>query len=114
MLPASAPARPASLFWSALVTLIVLPGLAAAVPASAETVTAGPSGWMGSLPDDTGLAELSIPGTHDSGAWRGTVRSRTQDLTITGQLDAGGASWTCAPAITGTPSPSTAVPSTCT
>ncbi|MFD6100359.1 phosphatidylinositol-specific phospholipase C [Nocardiopsis flavescens] len=93
-LPAPAPAgpRPAplSLLWSALITLVVLPGLMAPAPAAAETVTAAePAAWMGALPDGAGLAELSIPGTHDSGAWRGTVWSRTQDLTITEQLDAG-------------------------
>ncbi|WP_306368677.1 phosphatidylinositol-specific phospholipase C [Nocardiopsis sp. CC223A] len=101
MLPASAPVLPVpaptvprpsplSLVWSALVTLVVLPGLMAPAPAAAETVAAAePAGWMGSLPDGAGLAELSIPGTHDSGAWRGTVWSRTQDLTIAEQLDAG-------------------------
>lgn len=101
MPPVHAPARPLaaptvprspslSLLWSALVTLVVLPGLMAPAPAAAETVPAAePAGWMGALPDGTGLAELSIPGTHDSGAWRGTVWSRTQDLTIAEQLDAG-------------------------
>lgn len=44
---------------------------------------------MAAVADDTNLAALSVPGTHDSGAWRGTVWSRTQDLTISGQLDSG-------------------------
>ncbi|MDT0329358.1 phosphatidylinositol-specific phospholipase C [Nocardiopsis lambiniae] len=88
--PAPTGPAPLSLLWSALVTLVVLPGLMAPAPALAEAVPAAePAGWMGSLSDDVNLAELSIPGTHDSAAWRGTVWSRTQDLTIAEQLDAG-------------------------
>lgn len=70
----------------------LLPG---AAPAAAEPVTTaqGPSvaraEWMSAVPDDTRLAALSIPGTHDTGAWRGTVWSRTQDLPLSEQLDSG-------------------------
>jgi 1-phosphatidylinositol phosphodiesterase len=50
-----------------------------------------PADWMARLDDDRALAELSIPGTHDTGAlfepYPGL--SRTQDLTIAEQLAAG-------------------------
>jgi 1-phosphatidylinositol phosphodiesterase len=47
--------------------------------------------WMGNLPGSTSLANLTIPGTHDSGA---TVEvtpgtTKTQDLTVPEQLAAG-------------------------
>ncbi|WP_017583566.1 phosphatidylinositol-specific phospholipase C [Nocardiopsis valliformis] len=68
--------------------------LAAAAPAAAEPVPVQESAvaraeWMAAVPDSANLAALSIPGTHDTGAWRGTVWSRTQDLDLTGQLDSG-------------------------
>lgn len=46
---------------------------------------------MASLPDDRGLAALSIPGTHDSGARFEPLEglAQTQTLTIGEQLDAG-------------------------
>lgn len=49
------------------------------------------SAWMSTLPDERGLAELSIPGTHDSGALYelGTGTARTQELTIEEQLELG-------------------------
>lgn len=49
------------------------------------------SAWMSTLPDERGLAELSIPGTHDSGALYelGTGTARTQELTIEQQLELG-------------------------
>ena len=47
--------------------------------------------WMHSLNDDVSLSQLSIPGTHNSGAryetWPGT--SQCQDLSIDEQLEAG-------------------------
>ncbi|GAB2485739.1 phosphatidylinositol-specific phospholipase C [Nocardiopsis aegyptia] len=58
-------------------------------PATASAVSADRAGWMAPLPDSTALASLSLPGTHDSGAWTGSVWSRTQDLTLTGQLTSG-------------------------
>ncbi|WP_116246834.1 phosphatidylinositol-specific phospholipase C [Nocardiopsis sp. FIRDI 009] len=60
--------------------------LAAPPPASAAPAR---TSWMGRLPDTTPVTSLSLPGTHDSGAWTGSVWSRTQDLTLTGQLDSG-------------------------
>ena len=49
-------------------------------------------GWMAAQPDDRTLAELSIPGTHDSGALHdilGSGTARTQELAIATQLDVG-------------------------
>jgi 1-phosphatidylinositol phosphodiesterase len=50
-----------------------------------------PADWMAGIDDSRGLAELSIPGAHDTGAllepYPGTAR--TQDLTIAEQLAAG-------------------------
>jgi 1-phosphatidylinositol phosphodiesterase len=69
--------------------------LCAGAPAVAESAapaqepSVARSGWMSAIPDDTHLAALSIPGTHDTGAWRGTAWSRTQDLTLSEQLDSG-------------------------
>lgn len=74
--------------------------LSGAAPAAAAPVATEPADtaqdpsvaraeWMSAIPDDTNLAALSIPGTHDTGAWRGTVWSRTQDLPLSEQLDSG-------------------------
>lgn len=47
-------------------------------------------GWMEGVPDSASLADLTIPGTHDSGTSNvSTVFSWTQDLDIAGQLNAG-------------------------
>ncbi|MEU3018146.1 MULTISPECIES: phosphatidylinositol-specific phospholipase C [unclassified Nocardiopsis] len=68
----------------------LLSALSPAAPAAAED---GPdtarATWMAPIPDGTSLAALSIPGTHDTGAWTGTVWSRTQDLTLSEQLGSG-------------------------
>jgi 1-phosphatidylinositol phosphodiesterase len=45
--------------------------------------------WMAALDGQRSVAELTIPGTHDSGARRGGLRPETQTLDIVGQLDAG-------------------------
>ena len=49
------------------------------------------SGWMTALDDASNLAELSIPGTHDSGAMfePAPALAKCQDLTIADQLAAG-------------------------
>jgi 1-phosphatidylinositol phosphodiesterase len=49
------------------------------------------SGWMTTLDDASNLAELSIPGTHDSGAMfePAPAIAKCQDLTIADQLAAG-------------------------
>ena len=46
-------------------------------------------GWMGHLPDNTPVRDMSIPGTHDSGARYGGAAAECQDWTIAEQLDAG-------------------------
>ena len=47
-------------------------------------------GWMGQLPDETFLKDISIPGTHDSGANFGSwVDAQTQSWNITSQLKSG-------------------------
>ena len=49
--------------------------------------------WMAALNGDRKLSELSLPGTHDSGArydpWYGHGTTKCQDLSIRGQLDIG-------------------------
>ncbi|MDO5664328.1 MAG: phosphatidylinositol-specific phospholipase C [Bacteroidia bacterium] len=48
------------------------------------------SSWMKKIPDNTPVAKLSIPGTHDTGAYvQGGPLIITQDITIAEQLDAG-------------------------
>lgn len=45
--------------------------------------------WMKDIPDDTLVSNLSIPGTHDSGARYGTFFAECQAWTIADQLKAG-------------------------
>lgn len=51
------------------------------------------SNWMSHVPDNTSLASLSLPGTHDTMTWEGAFNfadlSRCQTLSLTSQLDAG-------------------------
>src|SRR5512143_1380456 len=51
----------------------------------------GEPDWMADLADTRMIAELSIPGTHDSGARFDLTQglAKTQDLTIAEQLTAG-------------------------
>lgn len=46
-------------------------------------------GWMGKLPNSTKLREMSLPGTHDSGALYGGAAAECQTWTIAEQLEAG-------------------------
>lgn len=48
-----------------------------------------PSKWMSSIDGKLSLSELSIPGTHDSGARHGLDAVQCQKLTISEQLNAG-------------------------
>lgn len=59
--------------------------------ASALVLTYTMSNWMGSLPDATNVAQISIPGTHDSGARTEPVAgtAKCQNLSIADQLTAG-------------------------
>lgn len=89
-----------------LTALLLIPApLAAAASADTASVPGGgsasgslePSGleqahnpdWMSALPDDTGLSELSLPGTHDTMAARASVFADTQDVDLPTQLRAG-------------------------
>lgn len=47
------------------------------------------SSWMGEIPDDTFLSNMTIPGTHDSCAESNIPIVRTQYLSVTKQLEAG-------------------------
>ncbi|MDA2809718.1 phosphatidylinositol-specific phospholipase C [Nocardiopsis sp. RSe5-2] len=69
--------------------LFAPPATASADQADARPSGAAASAWMGGLPDDASLASLSVPGTHDTGAWTGSVWSRTQDMDLSTQLESG-------------------------
>jgi 1-phosphatidylinositol phosphodiesterase len=58
---------------------------------TASTLTPSLTGWMGSIADNTNIAGLSIPGTHDSGARTEPIggTAKCQNLSIREQLDAG-------------------------
>lgn len=47
------------------------------------------SDWMAKLPDNTQLKDISIPGTHDSGARFGLSACKNQTWTIASQLEGG-------------------------
>lgn len=47
------------------------------------------SNWMAKLPDSTQLKDISIPGTHDSGARFGLSACKNQTWSISSQLDSG-------------------------
>jgi len=71
----------------------VAPALKAdnAVAVTAQATAVAMNSWMTSLPDNSSIASLSIPGTHDSGARFEPVSgtAKCQDLTIAAQLEAG-------------------------
>ncbi|WP_258349187.1 phosphatidylinositol-specific phospholipase C [Saccharopolyspora gregorii] len=96
MTTASTTARIAVAFAAALAVTLVPAGTAQAATAYCETLTdASHPDWMGGLPDDTSLAALSIPGTHDTLSLHGGDITQTQEdhgdsaETLTAQLDAG-------------------------
>ncbi len=45
--------------------------------------------WMAALDGQINVPQLTIPGTHDSGARQGGLKDETQTMDILGQLDAG-------------------------
>jgi 1-phosphatidylinositol phosphodiesterase len=61
------------------------------VAITTEAAAVAMNSWMTSLPDNSSIAALSIPGTHDSGARTEPVSgtAKCQDLTIAAQLEAG-------------------------
>ena len=70
---------------------LLLPVLLCLCPLGSSATAQSNVRWMGSLRGDASLSELSIPGTHDSGArherFYGTIKCQT--LTIPEQLRAG-------------------------
>jgi 1-phosphatidylinositol phosphodiesterase len=59
--------------------------------------------WMSRLPDTTRLSELTLPGTHDTGAYRtpANVAAVTQTMTLRTQLDSGIRAWDIRLAVSG-------------
>lgn len=88
--------RAALTFAAALAATFIPTGSAQAASGYCESLTAASNpDWMGGLPDDTSLAGLSIPGTHDTLSLHGGDIAQTQEnhgdsaQTLTAQLDAG-------------------------
>ncbi len=90
-------------FTAAALVVLALPGQASAQPTSSTsafnslTAESHPD-WMASVPDRTGLAALSLPGTHDTLAIHGGLAPWAYEAqedhgdsaaTLTAQLDAG-------------------------
>lgn len=76
--------------------LVATPGSAFAADASYRTLSAASHpDWMRDLPDTTGLAALSIPGTHETMSIHGGALTQTQEnfgdsgATLARQLEAG-------------------------
>ena len=80
--------------------LLVCTILVSALPYAGEAHTAANDNaslgytrpdWMGQLPDYTPLSELSVPGTHDTMAYDGTILGfgQTQSVSLNGQLKGG-------------------------
>src|SRR6516225_5750413 len=73
--------------------------LARPVPAGADAAPIDLTRWMAQMPDDALLSDITIPGTHDSGARFGGVAPvvdfvtalwvHCQNWTVTQQLNAG-------------------------
>lgn len=63
----------------------------AMLPLSTTSSTTKGSDWMKNVSDSTSLTSLSIPGSHDSGAFHsvGDLSGKCQDLSIIDQLNAG-------------------------
>ena len=73
------------------ITLTLLISLLAFLPLGRVEADTKGTEWMKELPDNTPLREMSIPGTHDSGALHsiGDVAGKCQDLSIADQLAIG-------------------------
>ena len=65
--------------------------LFAMLPLSTTSSTTSGKDWMKNLNDSTSLTSISIPGSHDSGAFHsiGDLSGKCQDLAISDQLKAG-------------------------
>ncbi|MFF3731280.1 phosphatidylinositol-specific phospholipase C [Streptomyces sp. NPDC002476] len=68
-------------------TATVLLGAGSAGADTRQALTT--QGWMGALPDATALQQLTIPGSHDSGARYGGPWTECQNATIAEQLSSG-------------------------
>ena len=102
--------RPAAATATGLAAALAALALSATTPALAHETTAyshestiglTSTDWMKPLSDATRLSELSIPGTHDSGAyrWGGTTSQEaeyvlTQSMNLAEQLKSGIRAWT--------------------
>ncbi|GAA0536839.1 1-phosphatidylinositol phosphodiesterase [Saccharopolyspora subtropica] len=79
----------------ALALSVALPATASAAPHCASITEATNPDWMAALPDGSSLAQLSIPGTHQSLSLHGGDLTQTQENhgdsaeTLTAQLRAG-------------------------
>ena len=71
--------------------IMLLISLLAFLPSGKVEANTESAEWMKQLPDDTHLCQMSIPGTHDSGALHsiGDVAGKCQDLSIAEQLAIG-------------------------
>ncbi|MFD9793685.1 phosphatidylinositol-specific phospholipase C domain-containing protein [Streptomyces sp. NPDC059070] len=72
---------------AAVASAAVLPAWAGAVPARARAL--GTTDWMAAIGGATPLRQLSVPGTHDSGARFGGPWVKCQNAVIADQLNAG-------------------------
>jgi 1-phosphatidylinositol phosphodiesterase len=64
-------------------------GVAQAAAPARGAVRAAPDAWMSQLPDGTLLRELTIPGTHNSGARHGGPWTECQNISVPEQLSSG-------------------------
>lgn len=77
-------------FTRRLLTGALLAGAMTMTSLTAEAIDY--TNWMSELPDDAYVAQLSIPGTHDSATGHGTSfdsMAKTQELTLDQQLEIG-------------------------
>ncbi|OFX20893.1 MAG: hypothetical protein A2V77_24605 [Anaeromyxobacter sp. RBG_16_69_14] len=72
---------------------VLLSALAALAPAGPRAATLDPKNWMAQVPGDWKLSQITMPGTHDTGAILDTPgmpgTAKAQRLTIAEQLDIG-------------------------
>jgi 1-phosphatidylinositol phosphodiesterase len=74
---------------TALSATVLLSTAASGTARAANAQAPAPDSWMSSLPDGALLRELTIPGTHNSGARYGGPWTECQNTTVAVQLSAG-------------------------
>jgi 1-phosphatidylinositol phosphodiesterase len=88
-----------------LATVLVTPAVAHRTGAYSHDASIGAwhPRWMSRLPDTTRLSGLTLPGTHDSGAYRtpANVAAVTQTMDLRTQLDSGIRAWDIRLAVSG-------------